>query len=187
MHVSFLFEYLKYPKTVGAVAPSSKKLAKKMTEPIDFSNCNCIIEYGAGTGVFTRELIEKKNKRTKLMVIEKNKYFYDRLQKEFGKQEEVYIIHGDAQRVEEYLRKHKISSAEYIVSGLPFASLPQNISKEILAAANRILGENGKFITFQYTLFKKKFFQKWFHIENMKLVFRNFPSAFVFTMKPKEL
>lgn len=183
--MKFLFEYLKDMKTVGAVAPSSKNLAKKMTEPIDFSNCNCIIEYGAGTGVFTRELIEKKNKETKLLVIEQNKNFYNMLQEKFGKHDGVYIIHGEAQRAEEYLKKHQIPSAEYIVSGLPFASLPQNISKEILTTTSRILGENGKFITFQYTLLKKKFFQEWFHLENIKLVLLNLPSAFVFTMKPK--
>lgn len=183
MRYSFLSEYLKDTRTIGAVAPSSRNLAKKMIAPIDFSKCNCIIEYGAGTGVFTRELVEKKKKDTRLFVIEQNEKFYDMLQKEFGEQEEVYIIHGEAQRAEEYLREHQIFSADYIVSGLPFASLPQNISKEILAATTRILGQNGKFITFQYTLLKKKFFQKWFHIENVKMVLRNLPSAFVITMK----
>lgn len=183
MNLSFLLEYFKHPKTVGAVAPSSRQLAKKMAEPIDFSNCNCIIEYGAGTGVFTRELIENKQKGTKLLVIEQNKYFCDMLQEEFGSQEEVYIIHGEAQRAEEYMKKYQISSVEYIVSGLPFTSLPQHISKEILMATGKILGKNGIFITFQYTIFKRKFFQKFFHILKIKPVLRNLPSALVFTMK----
>lgn len=180
---SFLMEYLKDVKTIGAVAPSSNRLAKKMVEPIDFSRCKCIVEYGPGTGVFTRKLVEKKKKDTKLFVIEQNERFYNMLQKEFKGREEVYIIHGEAQLTEEYLREHQISSVEYIVSGLPFASLPQEISKEILEATCRLLGEKGKFITFQYTLLKKKFFQKWFHIEDVKMVLRNLPSAFVFTMK----
>ena len=49
----FLREYLSAPNTVGALAPSSRHLAASMTASIDFGQAHCIVEYGAGTGVFT--------------------------------------------------------------------------------------------------------------------------------------
>jgi phospholipid N-methyltransferase len=54
---NFLSEYLKSPRTVGAVAPSSNKLAEKMVCDLDYENAKCIVEYGPGTGVFTDKLV----------------------------------------------------------------------------------------------------------------------------------
>ena len=49
----FLLEYIKNPRKVGAIMPSSKYLAHEMISSIDFENIDCIVEYGPGTGVFT--------------------------------------------------------------------------------------------------------------------------------------
>ncbi len=186
METSFLLEYIRHPKTIGAVAPSGRRLAENMMKSIDFNNCKCITEYGAGTGVFTAELIRRRKNNTSLLIIEQNKYFCNLLYKRFGKLKNVHIINGDARRLKEYMSKYGISSVDYIISGLPFASLPKNISDEILSGTEKILSKsNGKFITFQYTLLKKALFERFFHIENVRYTIRNLPSAFVLTMNPK--
>ena len=53
--MGFFLEYLRHPSTIGAVAPSSRWLARKMIEAIRFNRCKCIVEYGPGTGAFTNE------------------------------------------------------------------------------------------------------------------------------------
>ncbi len=60
----FIKQYIKNPKTVGAIAPSSEKLAYKMVEDINFLNASCIVEYGSGTGVFTEKILSKKKDST---------------------------------------------------------------------------------------------------------------------------
>ncbi len=50
----FLRQYVMHPRSVGAIAPSGKNLALKMMEPIDFNNAKVIVEYGPGTGSFTK-------------------------------------------------------------------------------------------------------------------------------------
>jgi phospholipid N-methyltransferase len=50
----FLKQYIKNPRMIGAVLPSSRNLARKMIEDIDFEKAECIVEYGPGTGVFTK-------------------------------------------------------------------------------------------------------------------------------------
>ena len=44
--ITFLHEFIKHPKHTGAVAPSSKILAKKMVDVIDFNKAKCIVELG---------------------------------------------------------------------------------------------------------------------------------------------
>ncbi len=42
--ITFLHEFIKHPKHTGAIAPSSKILAKKMVDVIDFNRAKCIVE-----------------------------------------------------------------------------------------------------------------------------------------------
>ncbi|MDE6789671.1 MAG: SAM-dependent methyltransferase [Ruminococcus sp.] len=183
MKTDFLTEYIRNPKTIGAVALSSKCLAKNMIKNIDFAHCSVIAEYGAGTGIFTAEVIRNRKKGTKFLVIEQDEYFYNILCKKFGKCRDVHIIHGDARNLEKYMRKYNISRIDYIISGLPFASLPSDISHRILAETRKIIAESrGKFITFQYTLFKVGLFKRFFDIVETDFTLRNIPSAFVLTM-----
>lgn len=186
MIIKFLTEYIRNPQTIGAIAPSSKHLAKNMVKKIDFVKCSAIAEYGAGTGIFTAEVIRRKKKGTKYFVIEQNKHFCNILRRKFGKCQDVYIIHGDARNLKDYMGKYNISQIDYIISGLPFASLPANISDGILKSTRKILARShGKFITFQYTLFKIGFFRRFFDIAGIKYTLRNLPSAFVLTMTSK--
>ena len=67
--MSFIFQYFLHPRSVGAVKPSSKRLAQKMVEDVDFENAECIVEIGAGTGVFTEEIIRRRRKETNFFVL----------------------------------------------------------------------------------------------------------------------
>lgn len=183
MKAEFLAEYIRHPKTVGAVAPSSKYLAENMIKNIDFEHCSVIAEYGAGMGIFTAEVIKHKKRDTKFIVIERNKHFYKILHRKFAKCRNVFVIHGNAQNLRKYMKKCGVDSVDYIISGLPFASLPHDISDKVLAETRKIIKESGgKFITFQYTLFKTGLFRRFFDIVDTDFTLKNIPPAFVLTM-----
>lgn len=187
MKPEFLKEYIRNPRTIGAVAPSSKYLARDMVKNIDFSDCSAVAEYGAGTGIFTAEVIRNRKKGTKYLVIEQNEYFYNILCRKFGKCRDVYIIHGSAENLGKYMRKYGIDKVDCIISGLPFASLPSDVSDRILSSTRKIISESdGRFITFQYTLFKVKLFRRFFDISGTDLTLCNLPPAFVLTMTSKQ-
>ena len=156
-----------------------------MMEPIQFDRADCIVEYGPGTGSFTRKLLKYRKEGTKLILIENNPVFYDRLKKEFGMQKEVVMILGSAENVNGYLAQYGIKTADYIVSGLPFTSLPKDISEKILLATQRAIGTKGRFLTFQYSLVKRKFFEKYFTIAGCLLELKNIPPAYVMVMRKK--
>lgn len=183
--LTFLMQYLRHPRTIGAIAPSGRALAAKMMEPIQFAHASCIVEYGPGMGSFTKELIRRKKENTILLLIEQNPVFYQRLEKEFGSDKSVYLIHGSAENVQQYLAQYGIQSVDYIVSGLPFASLPEQVSAAILTATQTVIGQHGRFLTFQYSLVKQKLFKQYFAITGRLLAFRNIPPAYVLVMRGK--
>ena len=181
--MGFFIEYLKSPRRIGAVAPSGINLSRKMMQPIDFTSASVIVEYGPGTGSFTKELIKRRKPDTALILIEQNERFCEELKKKYSDQPNLHLINGYAENVVQYLEEHGFEKADYIVSGLPFTSLPGKVSDSILTATKKAIGNSGIFITFQYSLVKKKFFEKYFKIVCYLKEIKNLPPAYVLVMK----
>lgn len=177
--LSFIKQYITKPRTVGAILPSSKYLASKMVENIDFKTANYIVEYGPGTGIFTKKIIKRRKIDTIILLFESNKKFYDLLKEKYKAEPNLYIINDSAEYIEKYMLMYDIPEIDYIVSGLPFASLPHNVSSNILKQTQKHLKEDGKFITFQYTLLKKDFITQYFDEVNIKRELRNVPPAYI--------
>jgi len=182
----FLLQYIIRPRTVGAIMPSSKHLAEKMIDAIDFNNAEYIVEYGPGTGVFTDKLINRRKRSTVILLIEYNYEFFISLNKKYKDESNMFVIHGSAENVDKYLTDYNVPYVDYVVSGLPFASLPKKVSSIILNKTKSILRENGEFITFQYTLFMKQYINKYFGIINVNREYRNIPPAYILNCSNKE-
>ena len=177
--LNFLKEYIKSPRTIGAVAPSSENLAKKMIESINFESAECIVEYGPWTGVFTDKLVRNKKRNTILILIEYNEKFCELLKDKYNDYENVVIVNDSAENIDKHLSKYKVKQVDYVLSGLPFASLPKSISSKILTKTRNIIKKNGLFITFQYTLMKKGYLGNFFEDISFDRVLYNLPPAYV--------
>jgi len=150
-----------------------------MMHGIDFTSAKCIVEYGAGTGVFTAKILERRQPDTTVIVFENNAGFYAQLCDKFANADNLHIIHDSAANVGKYLKKYDYVYADYIISGLPFASLPQAVSVKIMEQTRKYLKHSGSFITFQYTLLKKDFIGQYFSSIGIKRELRNVPPAYV--------
>lgn len=184
--IKFLKEYIKNPFNVGAIMPSTRHLAKEMVRNIDFKNAKCIVEYGPGTGVFSKEIINKCPGSTKIILFETNEEFYKDLSNQYKDYKNVIIINDGAEKISEYLNRHKIKNVDYVISGLPFASLPEDKSKIILSSTKKVLSDKGEFRTFQYTLLKKGLFEKNFSDITHTKIYKNIPPAYVLRCKKEE-
>ena len=156
----FISEVLKSTGTIGALSPSSSFLAKKMLDPIHFNEAQCIVEFGPGTGVFTKKLLKKMRTNSILLAFEINPTFIEELRKIDDKR--LIVINDSAEKIEHYLQKHNQKSADYIVSSLPFAVIPDTIVHNILTNSDNALSEKGKYIQFQYSLNAKKKLESYF-------------------------
>ncbi|MGL5821024.1 MAG: class I SAM-dependent methyltransferase [Sarcina sp.] len=175
----FILEYIKHPRKVGAVAPSSRFLANKMLDNIDFDNASCIVEYGPGTGAFTQRLLERVDDKTLVILLEINTTFYNKLKEAYGYKKNVIILNDGAENIAKILKIYNIKKVDYILSGLPFASLPKEVSDGILTKTYEVLEHGGQFITFQYSLVKKKLFDRFFDKISTEKTYLNIPPAYV--------
>lgn len=187
MKGKILRQYMKDFRTIGAVAASSRYLVRKMLRDVDVESAGVIIEYGPGTGVYTKEIVRRMQPDTKLVIIEYNESLYNELAAKYSDNSEVYVVYGSAENVRAMVRKLGIRGrADLIVSGLPFAGLPAQMSRTIMAETKKILKPNGTFVTFQYTLFKKQFLSQYFKHIYITHEMRNIPPAYVFRLTDKD-
>jgi phospholipid N-methyltransferase len=177
---SFLKEFIRENKTVGALTPSSRYLASKMLDSIDYSRINVIVELGPGTGVFTRRIAKNLPENVFLLVFELNEEFYHQLKEEFN-QPNVMIIHDSAEQILKYLKEFNFKKADIVISSLPLANFDDDLRSILLNKVHESLNEEGKFIQFQYSLQSKKTLMSLFHEVKISFTALNIPPAFVYT------
>lgn len=175
----FFKEFLKEKKGVGAIAPSSKFLAKKMTEPIDFSRANLIVELGPGTGNITKAILKNMKFDARLLAFEINECFVSRLN-ELG-DERLSIISDSAENIGKYVEGKTV---DYVISSLPLAVIPQKVKDNIVASSMKHLKDDGQFIQFQYSLNARKMLKENFNEVKVDFTAINIPPAFVYKCKP---
>lgn len=179
---SFLKEYFKNKKMVGAVSPSSRFLGQKMLESVDFDKVKHIVELGPGTGVFTDIIIERMRKDAKLLVFELNDKFHAALKKRIN-DPRVQIIHDSAENISKYLPEEDKSNQDVIVSSLPLMVFSDELRSAVVKASYDSLKPKGYYLQFQYSLQSKKFLESIFKKVSIKFTMKNFPPAFVYTCR----
>jgi phospholipid N-methyltransferase len=90
------------------------------------------------------------------------------------------VINDSAEKIQDYLQQYHFASADYIISSLPFAMIPDAVVHNILTNSDNALSENGKYIQFQYSLNAKKKLESYFSKVNINFTFLNLPPAFIY-------
>lgn len=152
---TFLREAARDPRTVGAVAPSGKALARALTEPVraQAGRPLDVLEAGAGTGAVTRALIPQLSPGSRLDVAEANPRFAERLRDLVrmhpgpagGPSSGQIRVH--AARVE---RLETGRRYDVIVSGLPFANFAPDDVEAIMDRYLELLRPGGTLTYFAY-------------------------------------
>ena len=182
MHrLRFLAEFIKDPRTVGSIVPSSRSLVEKMLKPIDFSKAECIVELGAGTGCITKALLRRMGPDSTLLSFETKKEFCAKLER-IG-DDRLHVINDSAENIAHYVRKNGYKKADYIVSGLPLVVLPKSVQDNILFAVHHSLAKDGAYIQFQYSLTSYKRFRKEFASVELDYTLMNIPPAAVYVCR----
>ena len=143
----FFSNFIKNPSTVGSLIPSSKALARLMVQTAQVSQSKTIVEFGAGTGVFTEEIQRKRIPESHFFSFEIDTKFAEITQKRCP---DVNVINDSASRTLEILQQHNLTHCDCIVSGLPWATLPNAIQTELFDVMKEALRPGGIFVTFGY-------------------------------------
>ena len=180
MSKAFIKEFWKDKKMIGSMVPSSKYLAAKMLDHIQFKNTKLIIELGPGTGIFTEKIIQKLDVTTQLIVLELNSEFYQELKAKIC-HTNVHIKEASADKIGEIMLELGFEKADIIISSLPLANFSAKLRNSILEVVKESLNENGSFIQFQYSLNAYKNLKQLFPVVKLNFTALNFPPAFVYT------
>src|SRR5436305_9735337 len=146
----FLRGFLKNPVMVGSIIPSSKVLIEKMLDPVNWANTKVFVEYGPGVGTFTRPVLDRMNPDSTLVTIDTNADF-TRFLKESIDDPRLVAVTGSAADVETILVDRGLGSADYVLSGLPFSTLPPGIGEDIAAATAKVIRPGGAFLVYQFS------------------------------------
>ena len=55
----FARNFLKHPRMLGSLIPSSRFLIDEVLQAVDWANARVIVEYGPGVGTFTAEVLRR--------------------------------------------------------------------------------------------------------------------------------
>jgi phospholipid N-methyltransferase len=146
----FLRGFVKHPVMVGSVVPSSDRLIRRMLAPVDWQRCKLFVEYGPGVGTFCRPILERMVPDAKLIAIDTNADFIRYLDVMIPDSRFVGV-EGSAADVERIVAEHGHAQADYVLSGLPFSTLPPGVGPEIAAATERVLRPGGAFLVYQFS------------------------------------
>jgi len=140
------------PRRIGAITPSSRRLAacmarealKTRQSPTDF-----ILEIGPGTGRITRALLERGLEPNKLISVELDPALHNYMLQNFP---HVNIIQSNATRLESLIPTEQHRKISAVVSGIPMRNLPALERAMIAQACFAVLKPGGKIIQFTYGL-----------------------------------
>jgi phospholipid N-methyltransferase len=152
---TFFRQFLKHPAMIGSIIPSSASLVKSVLEPVDWSTTRLFVEYGPGVGTFTRPILDQMRSDAMLIAIDTNADFVRYLSADIA-DHRFRAVHGSAADVRRIIAEHGFSQADYVLSGLPFSTLPEGVGAAISAETHAALRPGGTFLVYQYSRFVEK-------------------------------
>lgn len=142
--------------STGAIQPSSRFLARAMTEPLRErrpAEGVRIVEMGPGTGAVTRGIVDAMQPEDQLDCFELNPDFADYLEQLIASdpafdahRHQIRVHTGDASHAE------IDEPADFVICSVPLNNLPGEAVCAILEAGRRVLAGRGWFTYFEYVL-----------------------------------
>jgi phospholipid N-methyltransferase len=185
----FFRRFLSNPKRVASVIPSSRFLAAAMFAGLPLEDGHVLIEFGPGSGAFTREVVRLRRAGLKLVYlgIERDAGLYRRLCSRYP---DFDFQLGDVRDVAKFVAERRLPKARAVISGLPLVLMPEHVQDRIFEGVATVLETDGVFRTFSYVnnyptaaaiRLRKRFERSFDNWTLSRPVIRNLPPAFVLT------
>ncbi|BAH82933.1 class I SAM-dependent methyltransferase [Candidatus Ishikawella capsulata] len=167
--ITFFKQFSIHPRSVGSIIPSSVALCRAILKTVDWNTANRVSELGAGTGVLTHHILSALLPNGNLDIFEINQILSKKLKN----------IKDSRLRVYESSAVELTGNYDVIISGLPLLSLPSNLREQILQKIHLSLIPGGVFVQYLFSSLPQPMISRYF-VWQRRLVFRNFPPAWVY-------
>jgi len=146
--LAFLKGFLRQPRDVGSVIPSSRFLERRMVRMAGVAQAQSVVELGPGTGGTTRAILAAMPESATLLAIELDPTFADHIREIDDRR---LIVHqGSAEHLAELIAAHRLRPPDAILSGIPFSTMPQEVGTRIVEAIRDVLAPGGCFVAYQF-------------------------------------
>jgi len=147
--IEFFKGFLRNPREVGSIIPSSRFLTRRVMDCGQVRTARVIVELGPGTGVLTRQMLSLMRPDAKLIAVEISSEFADLLETTIP-DSRLRVVQGSASDLEGALVAAGETHADLVVSGIPFSTMGNGEGNRTLQAAKRVLGPQGRFVAYQF-------------------------------------
>ncbi|HMB38232.1 MAG TPA: methyltransferase type 12, partial [Wenzhouxiangellaceae bacterium] len=146
--IDFFRGFLKDPRQVGSVIPSSRFMERKIIEFSELADARVVVELGPGTGGTTRALLRAMRPDARLLAIDLDSRFTAIVA---AIDDPRLIAHtGSAADLGAVLKQHGLVAADVVISGIPFSTMPTEIGSAILQSVFDSLADGGRFVAYQF-------------------------------------
>ncbi len=146
----FARNFFKFPAMLGSLIPSSPFLVKDLLSQVDWERARVIVEYGPGVGTITQEILKRMRPDAVLVAIELNQEFVGFLREEIA-DPRLHAVHASACDVRNVLADLNLPHTDYIISGIPYSTMPDPLRRTILEESRQLLHPEGALLVYQFT------------------------------------
>jgi phospholipid N-methyltransferase len=146
----FAWNFLQHPWMLGSLIPSSRYLIDRLFSKVDWERAQTIVEYGPGVGTITSRILTRMRPQARLVVFELNRDFVAHLRRNFSDRR-LHVVHGSAETVQRELLRRKLPGADYIISGIPYTTMPVALRDRIMRESRAALNPGGAVLVYQFT------------------------------------
>lgn len=168
---------------LGWMLPSSRFLVDKMLKRIEWDRARVIVEYGPGVGNITGEILKRMRPDAQLLALELNADFVQFLRKSFT-DPRLFIVHESAEEVDRVLDQLNMPRADYVISGIPFSLLSEELRVTIVHKTHSVLRPDGAFLVYQFSSAVLPYLQRAFRRVHHNFEIRNILPAHLYHCVP---
>jgi len=181
----FFKHWLRSPKSMGSIIPSSMWLARAIAAEVDWQPGSHVIELGGGTGAITQGLLERGIPASNLVVVELETNLHTYLS---GRYPDVTVVQGDATRLSEIVARLPIDRVSTVISGLPMVRMPITFKRAIVDQSFSVMPKGHFMLQYTYSpLAPVPVKDLNLEADLARYVIRNFPPAAVWRYRRKSL
>jgi phospholipid N-methyltransferase len=147
--LTFLKGFLKHPKEVGSVIPSSRDLIRRIMRQARIPETRVVVELGPGTGVVTKPILAASRKDGKVIAMEINPLYLNSLRQDIM-DPRLSLYGGPAVEIHKALAAVGENHADLAISGIPFSTMPRSEGIATIEAIRDTLKPGGRFVAYQF-------------------------------------
>lgn len=147
----FLWAFLRNPTAVSSVVPTASWNVGTICSTIPRDVRRVIVEYGPGTGVVAKHLLngDRLTRDSIFIMIERDERLASALSKEWRRDPRARVFADSAENVRDVADSCCVENVDHVITSIPFSKIQQGILERIMEQTHDILKPGGELTAFQ--------------------------------------